>query len=153
MPSSSVRSTSVCNPRMVRVTSATMISISPRVNGTLPSRRLPTRAIRRRLRTRFQSGAQLCRPTHPCRGATQSTGAAGYARSPAETPLVALCRLRSATSPVCPISDIGPQFPPLLIRKLRRRITSAPRHTWATRLVFTKPGKPWPPPSCRSLYS
>jgi len=146
MPSSSVRSTSVCNPRMVRVTSATMISISPRVNGTLPSRRLPTRAIRRRLRTRFQSGAQLCRPTHPCRGATQSTGAAGYARSPAETPLVALCRLRSATSPACRISDAGPQFPPcLFVIEAKNNVGDS--------LVFTKPGKPWPPPSCRSLYS
>jgi hypothetical protein len=128
MPSSSVRSTSVRNPRIVRVTGAahrqtiipvrwSMTSsrvstrtgrrlsgsrnvyqrISPRVKEVLPNRRLPTRAVCRRLRTRFLLGAQRCRPIYPCRGAKQSIGAAGLARCPAEMPQAALCRLRSVT--------------------------------------------------------
>jgi len=72
--------------------------ISPRVTEILPNRRLPTRAVRRRKRTRRCLGAQLRRPMHPCRVAKQSTGAVWPARCPAETPQVALCRRRSVTS-------------------------------------------------------
>lgn len=119
MPSSSVRSTSVLSPRMVRVTGATIISfrlsitssrvstrtgrrlsgsrkvyqrISPRINGTLPIHLRPTRSIRLRWKTRRRLVAQPCKPVYPPCRARQSNGVGGCARCLLAMLPAALCR-------------------------------------------------------------